>query len=91
LAAVAYPILKGKPELYMTARIYSLITHLIIRAVRPEIFLNLMDASKLYNKNILLVWGVLNLVLGITYFVWYVIQVKAGTYKNEILPLSKSA
>ncbi len=91
LAAVAYPILKGKPELYMTARIYSLITHLIIRAVRPEIFLNLMDASKMYNKNILLAWGALNLVLGIAYFVWYVIQVKAGTYKNEILPLSKSA
>lgn len=90
LAAVAYPIFKGKPELYMTARIYSLITHLIIRAIRPEIFLSVMDASAMYNETVLWGWGALNLVLGLAYLAWYVSHIKAGTYKTEILPLRQS-
>jgi len=90
LAAVAYPIFKGKPELYMTARIYSLITHLIIRAIRPEIFLSVMDASAVYNETVLWGWGALNLVLGIAYLAWYALQIKAGTYKTEMLPLHES-
>ncbi|MBI9012893.1 MAG: hypothetical protein JEZ08_11730 [Clostridiales bacterium] len=90
LAAVVYPIIKGKPELYMTARIYSLIAHLIIRAIRPELFLNVMDASAIYNEKVLWGWGALNLVLGVAYLTWYAWQIKAGTYKTEILPLHES-
>ncbi len=91
MAAVVYPILKGKPELYMTSRIYSLITHLIIRAVMPGMFLKVMDASAVFNENVLTGWGLVNTVLAVAYFIWYIREMRAGTYRSESLPLEKMA
>lgn len=91
MAAVVYPMVTRKPELYMTARIYSLITHLIIRASRPDLFLNIMDASAFYNTSVLWIWGGINLVLSLAYLVWYLVKVKSGTYKIDVLPLEKTA
>jgi len=91
LAAVVYPIIKRKPELYMTARIYSLITHLIIRAVRPELFLQVMDASAVFNGKVLVGWGMFNSLVGLAYLVWYIHAMKKGIYRQDSLPLNKLA
>jgi len=91
MAAMIYPMLAKKPELYMTARIYSLITHLIIRASLPLFFLNVMDASQFFSPVILTNWGVFNAVFGLVYLVWYAVMIKKNAYKTEILPLHQSA
>jgi hypothetical protein len=90
MAAVVYPILKGRPELYMTARIYSLITHLIVRASMPLLFLNVMDATHVFNPTVLKGWAIFNAAFGVTYLVWYVYKVSKGAYMKEVLPLHES-
>lgn len=88
MAALVYPLMKKRPELYLTARIYSLIAHLILRASRPELFLKIMDASFIQSDSALGTWGILNLILGGAYLIWYLHSMKKGTYKSEVLPLN---
>ena len=85
LAAVVYPLAIRRPELYLTARIYSLITHLIIRASFPDLFLNVMNASAFHSQQVLHGWGALNMVLGVAYLGWYLWQRRQGTYMEGSL------
>lgn len=90
MAAVVYPLIVKKPELYLTSRIYTLIIHLILRATFPEMFLQLMDASRFHSVTVLNNWGILNAVLALAYLVWYVVSRKRGTYRADAMPLRKA-
>ena len=78
IAAEAYPLLKGRPELYITARVYTLATHLLIRACLPNLFPAVMDASTWLNADVLKYWGLANLVFGTAYIFWYMWQLHTG-------------
>lgn len=78
LAAEIYPIIKGRPELYITARIYTLATHLIIRACLPTIFITLMDSSSWQNPTVLKYWGIANAVMIVPYLFWHIYQLYTG-------------
>lgn len=78
LAAEIYPILKGRPELYIMARVYTLATHLIIRSCFVWLFPAVMDASSWFNSTVLVYWGLANGILMIGYTAWHFYQVKNG-------------
>lgn len=82
LAAEIYPILKGRPELYITARIYTLATHLLIRACIPNLFPTIMDASSWFNADVLKYWGIINFFLIVPFVFWHMWQLHTG--KAEI-------
>lgn len=70
LAAELYPIIKKRPELYVTARIYTLAVHILIRSTY-DIFTPLMDSSAFANQNVVYYWGLINISLHIPYLFWY--------------------
>lgn len=80
LAAELYPLIKKRPELYATARIYTLGAHLIIRACFPNLFLNLMNSSSWYSELALYNWGYANVAFGFVYLTWFIYKMKKGTY-----------
>lgn len=80
LAAEIFPLIKKRPELYPTVRIYTLAAHLIIRACFPNLFLNLMDSTSWYSDTALATWGIINLVGAVPFLAWYVMKMKKGTY-----------
>lgn len=82
LAAEIYPLLMKRPELYITARVYTLATHLLIRACVPWLFPALMDASPWQNPEVLRVWGIINFVLIVPYVFWHMWQLQTG--KSDI-------
>lgn len=77
-AAEIYPIIKGRPELYVIARVYTLATHLIIRACLPTLFPSLMDATSWQNPDVLKYWGIANFILIVPYVFWHVFQLHSG-------------
>ncbi|WED23795.1 hypothetical protein L3Q72_21405 [Vibrio sp. JC009] len=78
MAAELYPIIKRRPELYMTARVYTLAIHILIRA-NGDIFTPVMDSSSWANETVLNYWGLINLVMHIPFVYWFFfIQKKNG-------------
>lgn len=80
LAAEIYPMIKRRPELYCTARIYTLAAHLILRACFPMLFLNLMNSTPWYSDQALSLWGAINVIAAVPYLLWFVLKIKKGTY-----------
>lgn len=78
LAAELYPLLKRRPELYIISRVYTLATHLILRACAPSLFPYLMDASSWVSPTVLRYWGMANLVLMVPYVFWHAWQLETG-------------
>lgn len=70
LAAELYPVFKKRPELYVTARVYTLAMHMLIRATY-DIFTPIMDSTRFYNETVVHYWGVVNLALAIPYVIWH--------------------
>ncbi len=70
MAAELYPLIKGRPELYVIARVYTLAFHILIRA-NGDIFTPIMDSSSWANDNVLYFWGVANLAMHIPFVIWY--------------------
>lgn len=71
LAAELYPIFKKRPELYVTARVYTLAMHMLIRATY-DIFTPIMDSSQFYNEQVVMYWGAINLIIAVPYFIWHI-------------------
>lgn len=71
LAAELYPVLKKRPELYVTARVYTLAIHILIRAIY-DIFTPLMDSSQFANTNVVYWWGLINFVLHVPYLILFI-------------------
>lgn len=70
MAAELYPVIKGRPELYITARIFTLAFHILARATNPEMF-EVMDSSSWANQSVVYYWGLINLVLHVPFVIWY--------------------
>lgn len=66
LAAELYPILKKRPELYVTARVYTLAFHILIRATY-DVFTPTMDSSSWANPVALTYWGWINLAIALPF------------------------
>lgn len=73
LAAELYPIIKKRPELYVTARVYTLAIHILIRSTY-DIFTPIMDSSAFANPTAVHYWGIANLVLSVPYLFWFFIK-----------------
>ena len=82
LAAEIYPLIKRRPELYITARAYTLATHMIFRACLPNLFPAVMDSSAWFNPEVLKYWGMINAMLIIPYVFWHTWQLHTG--KSEV-------
>ncbi len=78
LAAELYPILMKRPELYIISRVYTLATHLLIRACLPNLFPTVMNASSWQNPTLLKYWGIANFVLIVPYVFWHMWQLQTG-------------
>jgi hypothetical protein len=70
LAAELYPVFKKRPELYVTARVYTLAVHMLIRATY-DIFTPIMNSAQFYNESVAYYWGVINLVMAVPYVIWH--------------------
>lgn len=70
LAAELYPILKRRPELYITARVFTLATHILIRATY-DIFTPIMDSSQFANETVVKYWGIINFAMHVPYLFWF--------------------
>lgn len=70
IAAELYPIIKGRPELYVIARVYTLAFHILVRA-NGDIFTPVMDSSSWANDTVVWAWGAVNLALHIPFAIWY--------------------
>lgn len=77
LAAELYPVFKKRPELYVTARIYTLATHLLLRAVF-DFFPQAMDTSSWFNEGVLQTWGIINLIVAVPFLFWFTWQLDSG-------------
>ncbi|MCM1989130.1 hypothetical protein [Oceanirhabdus seepicola] len=93
-AAEIYPLVKRRPELYIMARVYTLATHLLIRACFGDLFPSLMDASSWHNAEVLKYWGIINAIVCVPYAFWYTWQLHTGKaertfkrLKNNEIPL----
>ena len=85
MAALIYPIIKRKPELWGTARIYTLGLHLLLRGCFPGLFLKFMDASSWHNPTVIRWLGIVNAVIGVAYAVWYVIAMVNKKYQAKLV------
>lgn len=70
LAAELYPVIKGRPELYVTARVYTLAIHILIRSTY-DIFTPIMDSSQFANPTAVHYWGIFNFAIAVPYLVYY--------------------
>jgi len=70
VAAEAYPLIKGRPELYIHARIYTLAFHVLARGIH-DIFTPYMNSEPFHSDTVLMWWGILNLVLHVPFVIWY--------------------
>jgi hypothetical protein len=77
-AAELYPIIKRRPELYVMTRVYTLATHILIRACWGGVFPQIMDASTWHNEQILQNWGVINGLICVPYALWFIWQLHTG-------------
>ena len=78
LAAEIYPIIVKRPELYITARVYTLAAHLLIRACVPGLFPAVMNASTWQNPTLLKYWGIFNFLIIVPYVFWHMWQLETG-------------
>jgi len=85
MAALIYPIIKRKNELWASTRVYTLGLHLLIRGCFPLLFLNVMNASAWYNPTVSYYWGIFNAVFGVSYVVWYAITMMNKKYQTDLV------
>lgn len=78
LAAELYPIIKNRPELYIMARVYTLATHLIIRACFVDLFPAVMNSAPWHNVEVMKIWGLINFILIVPFVFWHMWQLHTG-------------
>jgi hypothetical protein len=78
MAAELYPIIMKRPELYVTARVYTLATHMLFRACLPNLFPAIMDSSAWFNADVLKYWGIANAIIIIPFVFWHTWQLHTG-------------
>ncbi|GAA0714545.1 hypothetical protein GCM10008904_30260 [Paraclostridium ghonii] len=91
LAAELYPIIKGRHELYIISRVYTLATHMIVRSCFGVAILKLMDSTSWFNSNVLSTWGTINLILIIPFVFWHMWQLHTGKADKSFRKTKPSA
>ncbi len=89
LAAELYPLIIKRPEIYITARVYTLAFHIMARVLfinkdgqHTDIFTPIMGSANWANANVLYYWGIINVCLHVPYLFWYLWQLHSR--KDEI-------
>jgi len=77
-AAEIYPIIKRRPELYVISRVYTLAIHMLLRACFPTLFSTVMSAEGWFNAEVVVIWGLINLLLTIPFVFWHCWQLHTG-------------
>ena len=77
-AAELYPIVKRRPELYITGRIYTLGAHLLLRSCFPALFPTIMNSEAWFNPDVMFWWGLVNGLVGLPFVFWYCYQLHTG-------------
>ncbi|MTI71339.1 MAG: hypothetical protein FH751_13915 [Firmicutes bacterium] len=72
-------IIKGRSDLWLSARVYTLAFHLFIRATY-DIFTPIMDSSSWANENVVSIWGIINIIVHISFAIWWFTK---GNIKNN--------
>jgi len=70
LAALIYPIIRKRAELYVISRVYTIGIHILIRA-NYDIFTPIMDSSRFANDKVVFYWGIINFALHFVYLIYY--------------------
>lgn len=83
LAAEVYPIIKKRPELYVIARVYTLATHLLVRAIIPELFPRIMNSSAWFNPDVMKYWGIANAIIALPFVFWHTWQLHSGQAETK--------
>ncbi|MFE2958491.1 hypothetical protein ACFYUD_21105 [Nocardia tengchongensis] len=74
--AEIYPLVKGRPELYIMARIYTLPVLMLAIAIY-NIFPKVMPSDGWFNNDVWIVWGIVNFALTVPYLFWYTWQLES--------------
>jgi hypothetical protein len=89
LAAELYPLFIKRPEVYITARVYTLAFHMLARVffvviagAHVDIFTPVMGSASWSNLTVLKWWGLANAAMHVPYLFWYLWQLHAR--KDEV-------
>lgn len=90
LAAELYPIIKKRPELYVIARVYTLATHLLLRALIPDLFPTVMNSTTWFNPEFLNKWGIFNFMISLPFVFWHTWQLHTGKAERSFKRLKST-
>ncbi len=65
-----YSIIMKRSDLWLSARVYTLCIHLLIRASYPGVF-DTIDSSAWANQSAVEIWGIINIVLHVPFLIWW--------------------
>lgn len=77
LVAEIYPLVKGRPELYIMARIYTLGLQVFIDG-NYNIFEDVMNTAHWFNHDVWMAWGVVNACVAVPFLFWHMWQLETG-------------
>ncbi|QIS12518.1 hypothetical protein [Nocardia arthritidis] len=75
--AEIYPLVMRRPELYITARIYTLAALMLVIGIY-NIFPKVMPSTGWFDEKVWMVWGAINFVLVVPYLFWHMWQLHSG-------------
>ncbi len=70
---------KKRTDLWLMGRIYTLGVHILIRS-SYDIFGPVMDSTTWFNASVLNVWGVINVILHISYLIFWFFKLRSKPY-----------
>lgn len=79
IAPLACVFFNKRADLWFSARAYTLGLHLFIRAIGGDVFTPIMNSEGWYNSDVVVYWGILNLILHGAYTIWYFTKGKKST------------
>ncbi|MEV6773007.1 hypothetical protein AB0N05_30665 [Nocardia sp. NPDC051030] len=75
--AEIYPLVKGRPELYIMARIYTLPVLMLCIGIY-NFFPKVMPSDGWFNERVWLIWGGVNFALTVPYLFWHMWQLHSS-------------
>lgn len=66
-----YSLIRKRSDLWLHARVYTLAIHMFIRGTFGDVFAPIMGSEAWRNESIIPIIGILNLVFGVVYTIWW--------------------
>lgn len=66
-----YSLIRKRSDLWLHARVYTLVIHMFIRGTFGDVFAPIMGSEAWRNESIIPIIGILNLVFGVVYTIWW--------------------